>query len=101
MNGRILHGVTPSKRISAAVLSVLTKKWVDYRTKHPSARVTSLYLEEFIDYADLEQPLTTCLEREEFIIRLDEHSLVQDRFRKQVLKDKLQDSVKKINDLRL
>lgn len=103
MNGRITLSKTPAGRVSAMAISVLWKKFKEFKEKPSTSRsvLDTAYLEQFLDYADLEPYIQLSLEKEFLLVRIDESGKNQDRYRKMKLNDELRDVTKRINDLKL
>jgi hypothetical protein len=81
MNGRIFHEPTPAKRAAALAFSVFLAKWKEFRRKHEvqGARVDAAdrYVEEFLDYADLNRYLDILMRLELAQAALDEHATME------------------------
>jgi hypothetical protein len=100
MNGRITLEKTPAKRLTALAISVLWKRFAEFKKKHPG-NTNDAYLEQFLDYADLESYIEVGLEKELLLARVHESSIVQDRYRKAKLHGDLSEAMKRVTDLKL
>lgn len=103
MNGRITLEPTPSKRLTALAISVLWKRFKEFRNKPTTSKpvLDTAYLEQFLDYADLDLYMEIAFAREELLIRIDESKKNQDRYRRQKLEDDVVEATKKVHDLKL
>lgn len=69
MNGRILEEPTPERRIAALAFSIVLAQFTEFRSRNPW-RQDTIFIEEFLDYHDLDGPLAVALDREFLLDRL-------------------------------